>query len=199
MNIIFIHGANATQKSFAYIIIGIKKLKHNIPIKFHYFNYDNKRGFKNNFPEMSDKLSKLDGPCVIIAHSMGGIYATHLYKAFREKLVTGITLATPYLGLGSAFIARWLFPDWVLLQDVAPGTSPILGMQSVKFKIPWIQIVPQCGSTPLVSLLANDGVVSRLSMTSRKDVTYHNVDTNHYEVLLDKGVSNMINDYIEKL
>ena len=196
MNLIFIHGANATRKSFAYILRDIKKIEKSPVTSVHYFNYDHSLGFSHNFPEMAKKLYALKGNCMIIAHSMGGIYATHLYNRFPVKVKHGITIATPYLGLGSAIITRWLFPCWRLLQDVSPTNWPVLAMQNMNFKVPWVQLVPTKGGNPWVSLLANDGVVSKISMTARKDVSYFYLDSNHYEVLLDKTACEIITDQV---
>ena len=196
MNIILIHGANASNKSFALIVRELKKL-NNKGINFCYFSYDHKKGFAYNFPIMCDRLSEIEGDCIVIGHSMGGIYATHLYKQFSNKIKTGITIATPYLGLGSALVTRWIFPFWQLLQDVSPTAYPVLAKQQIKFGIPWIQLVPTKGRTPWVSPFQNDGVVSNLSMTYRTDVEYRYINSNHYESLVDYKTTEIVNDTVK--
>lgn len=198
-NIIFIHGANATQKSFNYILRALKQIKRK-DLEFHFFNYDHHRGFAKNFPEMLRKLDAIEGDCMIVAHSMGGIYAMHLYGARPERIKRVVTMATPFAGVTNAMFMRWVFPWYKLIADSAPTSSAVAKLNDIHVTIPWTQIVSMDGDQPWVTIGSrNDGVVSRLSMTSRRDVTYAYLDTNHYEILGDRTSIDIILTEVEYL
>ena len=64
MNLVYIHGANATSESFNYIR---NKLGDGVDI-----NYDSRNGFENNLKDMQSTLSAYND-IVFVAHSLGGI------------------------------------------------------------------------------------------------------------------------------
>jgi predicted esterase YcpF (UPF0227 family) len=78
-HVVFIHGANASPKSFNYIIEN-----SNITncTKVRYFSND---GFYNNLEKIKNQLIHIDEDeeVFIIAHSLGGIYALHLSQYFN--------------------------------------------------------------------------------------------------------------------
>jgi len=198
-NIIFIHGANATQRSFNYILRAIKQIKRE-DLQVHFFNYDHHHGFARNFPVMLEKLDAIKGECMIVAHSMGGIYAMHLYGARPDRIKRAVTMATPFAGVTNAMFMRWVFPWYKLISDSAPTSSAVAKLNEIRVTIPWTQIVSMDGDQPWVTVFTrNDGVVSRLSMTSRKDINYIYLDTNHYEILSDQTSIDVVLSELEYL
>jgi predicted alpha/beta hydrolase family esterase len=89
MNLVYIHGANATSESFNYIK---SKLGKGIDI-----NYDSRNGFENNLMDMQTSL-KEHTDLVFIAHSLGGIYSLHLANSMPGAVKGAVTLSTPYGG-----------------------------------------------------------------------------------------------------
>ena len=83
MNLVYIHGANATSESFNYIR---SKLGNGIDI-----NYDSRNGFENNLKDMQ---LVLDGckDIVFVAHSLGGIYSLHLANSIPTAVKGAVTL-----------------------------------------------------------------------------------------------------------
>ena len=85
MNLVYIHGANATSESFNYIK---SKLGNGIDV-----NYDSRNGFENNLADMQVQL-KGHSDLVFIAHSLGGIYSLHLANALPDAVKGAVTLST---------------------------------------------------------------------------------------------------------
>ena len=69
MNLVYIHGANATSESFNHIRTRLGKGLD--------LNYDSRDGFEHNLAAMQQSLAGVE-QCFFIAHSLGGIYALHL-------------------------------------------------------------------------------------------------------------------------
>ena len=192
-NLVFIHGANATSKSFNYILRGLKQNKLDSQTTQHFFNYDSHNGFYKNLDNMHVEIDKMRGPIMLIAHSLGGIYSVHLYNHFRKQIKRAITLSTPYAGVVNANLMQWVFPYHQLLHDVGSVSRPVLESHYTKIKIPWTQIVSTTGDTPWMNpFIKNDGVVSQYSMTYREDISYCYVDSNHYEIVADPDVVDFI-------
>lgn len=186
-SIIFIHGANASQKSFAYLE---KHITERYPeTRFYYFNYSSKNSFYYNLEQMRVRLLTITGSVTVLAHSLGGVYALHLYNHLPEKICKVVSFCTPFGGVLGASFMRWAFPFNQLLQDIGVESGPIACGHYITISIPWIQFVATKGNLPWISpLLSNDGVVTHLSMTVRKDIKYKYVDTTHYEILSDLNV-----------
>jgi pimeloyl-ACP methyl ester carboxylesterase len=192
-NLVFIHGANATNKSFNYILRGLTHAELDGQTTQHFFNYDSHQSFYKNLDTMHRAVDKMRGPIMLIAHSLGGIYSTHLYSHFSKQINRAVTLSTPYAGVANANLMQWVFPYHQLLQDVGSFSRPIVESHFVKVKIPWTQVVSTTGDTPWMNpFIKNDGVVSRYSMTHREDIDYYYVGSNHYEIVADPDAVDFI-------
>lgn len=183
MKTIFIHGATASERSFAYIQ---KEIKAKDPI---FLNYDKETTAEENLDEMKEILKENKGPFSIIAHSLGGVYATYLQNLFDIKSV--VSLATPFNGSEIATWGGLLNPGYQLFRDITPHSEFIKGSRKLSIKVPWLQIVTTTGDVPWLSG-RNDGIVTRHSMTCRGDVEYTTIDRNHYEIVLSKRVVDTI-------
>ena len=64
MNLVYIHGANATGESFNHIRTRLGKGLD--------LNYDSRDGFEHNLAQMQQSLAGVK-QCFFIAHSLGGI------------------------------------------------------------------------------------------------------------------------------
>jgi hypothetical protein len=172
---IFIHGANATSKSFNYII---KELNLNETIMI---NYNSNDGFYFNLEQIIKNIKKYNNDSFnIISHSLGGIYAIHLTKYINVNKV--VSMSTPFNGSSFADWAKYLLPNYQLFRDVGVNTMPIIESNNIEIKIPWIQLVSTSGKVPWL-VGDNDGIVTYMSMTSRNDVQYHKLPYNHYEIM----------------
>jgi predicted alpha/beta hydrolase family esterase len=185
MQIVYIHGANATSTSFNYI-------KTHVPQSSTVLNYSSTNGFVANLEEMLVVLKKVRGPIFFVAHSLGGVYALHLSQHMPNKVAGAVTLSTPYGGSNEADIARMFLPNSQLLKDISPGNTIISSMPSMTVPANWSNIVTIRGSSPFINM-ANDGVVTSTSMKHLNgQMKLIEIDLDHYEVLQSPKVISII-------
>ena len=174
MTKIFLHGANATPKSWNYIR---SQIGDGIMI-----SYNSGLGFKNNLEMMKSQLQDVEN-LEFISHSLGGIYALHLADHFSDRVKCGISLSTPYGGVNVPMVARYYLYWHRLFHDIVPTAWPIATVNDIKLRWPWTNVVTVSGSMPW-NLKPNDGVVSIESQRHRSDMELIDLDANHYEVVL---------------
>jgi len=185
MKTVYIHGATASERSFAFIQ---KSTRTKDPI---YLNYDKESLAKDNLEEMYAILENIDGPFVIVAHSLGGVYATYLQSEFGTAIQGVVSLATPFNGSELASWGSIFNPHYQLFKDISPNSSFIRNSKKLSIQCPWIQVVTTVGDVPWING-TNDGIVTRSSMMCRDDIDYTEIDRNHYEVVLSKRVVDII-------
>ena len=188
MNLVYIHGANATSESFNYIR---SKLGSGIDI-----NYDSRNGFKNNLDDMLSTLSNYKD-MVFIAHSLGGIYSLHLANHMPNAVKGAVTLSTPYGGAEVADYAQYFLPFSRLMRDIGPSSWAMRQADKIKIQHPWTNVVTVKGQSPFMAE-ANDGVVTIASMRHHADMELVEVDYNHYEVVLSDKIISIIKERIKK-
>jgi pimeloyl-ACP methyl ester carboxylesterase len=188
MNLVYIHGANATSESFNYIR---SKLGSGIDI-----NYDSRNGFKNNLDDMLSTLSNYKD-MVFIAHSLGGIYSLHLANHMPNAVKGAVTLSTPYGGAEVADYAQYFLPFSRLMRDIGPSSWAMRQADKIKIQHPWTNVVTVKGQSPFM-VEPNDGVVTISSMRHHADMELVEVDYNHYEVVLSDKIVNIIQERTKK-
>jgi len=189
MNLVYIHGANATSESFNYIR---DKLGSGIDI-----NYDSRNGFENNLKDMQSVLSGHNN-LVFVAHSLGGIYSLHLANSMPNSVKGAVTLSTPYGGAEVADYAQYFLPFSRLMRDIGPSSWVMRQSDKIKIQHPWTNIVTVKGQSPFMHE-PNDGVVTIASQKHHEDMELVEVDYNHYEVVLAEPVVKIIKERIKKL
>ena len=188
MNIVYIHGANATGESFNYIR---DKLGKGIDL-----DYDSRNGFENNLDEMRIKLQDVKD-IAFIAHSLGGIYALHIANAMPNHVLGAVTLCTPYGGAEVADYAKYFLPFSRLMRDIGPHSWAMKQADRIKIQHPWTNIVTVKGQSPFM-LAHNDGVVTIASQKHHDDMELIEVDYNHYEVVLAEPVVKIIKERVKQ-
>jgi pimeloyl-ACP methyl ester carboxylesterase len=188
MNLVYIHGANATSESFNYIR---SKLGSGIDI-----NYDSRNGFKNNLDDMLSTLSNYKD-MVFIAHSLGGIYSLHLANHMPNAVKGAVTLSTPYGGAEVADYAQYFLPFSRLMRDIGPSSWAMRQADKIKIQHPWTNVVTVKGQSPFM-VEPNDGVVTISSMRHHADMELVEVDYNHYEVVLSDKIVDIIRERTKK-
>ena len=188
MNLVYIHGANATSESFNYIR---SKLGKGIDI-----NYDSRNGFENNLMDMQSSL-KDQKDLVFIAHSLGGIYSLHLANLIPNAVKGAVTLSTPYGGAEVADYAKYFLPFSRLMRDIGPNSWAMTQAKKIEIQHPWTNIVTVKGQSPFM-FEANDGVVTISSQKHHRDMELVEVEYNHYEVVLSDEVVELVKERIKK-
>ena len=188
MNLVYIHGANATSESFNYIK---SKLGNGLDI-----NYDSRNGFENNLKDMQSTLKDCKD-IVFVAHSLGGIYSLHLANLMPTSIKGAVTLSTPYGGAEVADYAQYFLPFSRLMRDIGPSSWVMKQASRIKIQHPWTNIVTVKGQSPFMHE-HNDGVVTIASMKHHKEMELVEVDYNHYEVVLAEPVIKIIKERVKK-
>jgi pimeloyl-ACP methyl ester carboxylesterase len=178
MKILFIHGANSTTRSFAYIRCALK-VEHTA----HFFEYDTHTPALINIAQCQQLVDEVR-PDAIIGHSLGGVMAAYMTTDAKK-----ITLASPF---GGSAVANWLPMYSQLMRDVATTSPLIYGLRS-----------KTVDGSKFLSIVANgldgngfDGVVSTISQTNLKGADYLIFDLNHMEVLLDESIVSIIENWL---
>jgi pimeloyl-ACP methyl ester carboxylesterase len=188
MNLVYIHGANATSESFNYIR---SKLGKGIDI-----NYDSRNGFENNLNDMQSTLKDCNN-IVFVAHSLGGIYSLHLANSMPSAVTGAVTLSTPYGGAEVADYAQYFLPFSRLMRDIGPSSWVMKQAKRIRIQHPWTNIVTVKGQSAFMHE-PNDGVVTIASQKHHEDMELVEVDYNHYEVVLSDVVVKLIKERVNK-
>lgn len=190
MTLVYIHGASATGESFNYI-------RSKIKMQDLVIEYDSRNGFENNLTEMKQKLGQLDR-VFFVAHSLGGIYALHIANHMPERVLGAVTLSTPYGGAEVADVVKYFLPFSRLMRDIGPSSWAMKQADKIKIQHPWTNIVTVKGQSPFMAE-PNDGVVTIASQRHHADMELIDVDYNHYEVVLNDTVVDLIKHRINRL
>lgn len=192
LRLIYIHGANSTYRSFAY-------MREKIGGQDLMLDYVSQSGFFNNLEVMVNILQSLPKheKFFVIGHSLGGLYAMHLLKPLRDRILGGFTMSTPYGGSELAHVARFIAPTTRLLRDAHPGSRPVMEAKPIPIGMPWTNIVTTMGGVSWI-MGPNDGVVSIASMTARPDMELIQKPLNHFEVVLEDEVIELCKAQIER-
>lgn len=188
MNIIYIHGANATSESFTHI-------REHIGGSDVLIEYDSADGFNNNLLSMIEQLQDVDD-MFFIAHSLGGIYALHLANHYKDRVKGGVTLSTPYGGSKTADYAKYFLPFSRLMRDIGPNSEPMSRVRSLILPAHWTNIVTTKGNSPWMNE-ANDGVVTLDSMRKCSGMELIELNLNHYEVVISNKTLDIIKQKIK--
>lgn len=181
---VWIHGANSSSQSFEY-------LREHCGFKNEYcVNYSSKKNFYDNLDQIKKEVELL-GPIFLVGHSLGGLYGVHLTK--YVPIVGGVSISTPFGGSFTADWAKYLIPNYPLFRDIGSRSKPVTEALEITLNIPWTQVVSTKGSVPYHGS-ENDGVVTVNSMTARSDVKIIQVPYNHYEVVCNHQVLNIVKD-----
>jgi pimeloyl-ACP methyl ester carboxylesterase len=189
MKLVYIHGASATSESFNYI-------REHIGGNDIVVNYDSRNGFENNLADIKTQLGDVHN-IFFIAHSLGGIYALHLANAMPDQVLGAVTLSTPYGGAAVADFAKYFLPFSRLLQDIGPSSWVMRQSDKIKIQHPWTNVVTIKGQSPFIHE-PNDGVVTITSQKHHVDMELIDVDYNHYEVVINESVVNIIKDRLTR-
>lgn len=191
MNIVFIHGHRATADSFNFLSCRLQGYRH------VFLDYNSENGFYANHGDMVDRLKGVDD-IFFVAHSLGGLHALHLADELQSRVLGAVTISTPYGGSEAAEVLSYMMPFNKVLQDIRPRGAPIVSGKEFEPPCVWTNIVSVKGHSPLM-MAANDGVVTLASMRQRDDIRLIEIESNHYEVLLNASTAAAIRSSIREI
>jgi pimeloyl-ACP methyl ester carboxylesterase len=197
--IFYVHGAHASDQSFNYI-------RYSLHGEFadQTFSYDLRSATAEEIAARlleeiieaveKNKIKKL----ILVGHSFGGVLAVrsaNMLKKLNKKLrVELITLSTPFAGSKIATFIRWFNPGSKFLSNISAHDSFIKEFKVEKLPYRTTVFVTTAGDVGWIPE-ANDGIVTVLSQKhfeSDPKATYHVVNVNHFEILLNVLVINVI-------
>jgi len=190
-NVVYIHGANSSARSFKYIQ---KCLPDH---KFLNIEYSVDVPLKVNISKIQKRIQKefATKKVSIVGHSLGGIIAIGLHNKLKS-LDRTVTISAPFGGSKIVEYFRWICPRYQMFEDVKPTSSVIMEIKRTIIKKPVLSLVTTGGGNPLLGE-SNDGTVTVRSQKAIRGLTYINYDLNHFEVLLSDRVINKIEDFLD--
>lgn len=193
--IVSIHGHGATPLSFSY-------LKSQAPRgNWLDLSYNSQEGHSYNLYNMTHVLEKLVGcgsDIYFVTHSMGALYAAYLSHAFEKHVVGGMAISAPWQGSASAYTMQVIDPSSKIYKDIVPTSPIVLGASRCNLAGDWVGVISNAGQSKMI-VGDNDGVLTVDSMMGRKGIDYKFVNANHYEVMMSKVTSDILNYEISKL
>lgn len=188
MHIWYIHGANATPASFTYIKSVLPK--HKVTDIVYSAN--------DPIDQTLDKLSKqVDGPIHIISHSLGGVLAVRLSQIHPDKVRSVTTMGSPLGGSEMAVRLRMLLPFNVFLKNIVPTNQIIRDLLAGGIVVPTLKMITTAGASPF-DTKPSDGVVTVESQRALKGGVEMACHLNHFEVLLDPNVADLIRGFVNR-
>lgn len=167
MEIVFIHGANASKVSWNWIG------SHFGP---------QKRLAWRMITDPQENIEKMEAllpdKCLLVGHSMGGLYAWHLAARNPEKVAHVISIGTPFGGSIQASFWKMFnnnMPWLKMISRMEPWTAQT---RLLDLPAPWTNVVTTHG-LDLFGVGANDGVVT---VRSQQELF-----GNPTEIILDYG------------
>lgn len=187
MKIVFVHGANATPCSFAYLKDQMQGID---AIDFSYSVLDPVEKAIERLVELCDE----NGPVAIVSHSLGGLISVGaaLRTPCIEKIVT---MASPFGGSRLASFLRWTHPCQ-LFDDIHVNSRLVQTLASSPIPCPVLSFVTTEGAQSFI-LEPNDGVVTIASQKAITGPVYVEKAFNHFEVMLSKEVALEIIDFLD--
>ena len=167
MKVVLIHGANASNMSWNWVGSNIKNHKR---ISWGMMTH----------PEQNllDIELELPEKCVVVGHSMGGLYAWHLAQRNPDKVVHAMSVGTPWGGSIHAGIWKMFnfnIPWLQMISRMEPWTAQTRLLET---PVPWTNVVTTHGFD-LFGVGPNDGVVT---VASQRELY-----GKHEEIKLDYG------------
>lgn len=194
MDVLFIHGAGASKKSFNWIVPQIE-------CNAHFYSYDmNTSNISSCIADVHkeiDSISDLNTKrtVIVVGHSLGGLIAAGVANnPFVSKIVT---ISTPLGGILLAGLFG-LFNTHSMTRDLLPYSAILTEVKNqVKaWKKPHKAIISTQGLPFLLE--QNDGVVQVNSQMAWDTPEYEKFNLNHFEVLMDDEVLKSIKEFITR-
>lgn len=183
--ITYIHGAGASPRSFAW-------LQERLPEhRATFVTYSVSDTMSTVVERVLDLVTSCGERQILVGHSMGGLIAA---ACSHHTLVSRVaTLSAPFGGLHMAGLAS-LFSSAPMLRDLARYSAGMIRLRAEGVGCPALSVVGTAG-LPFIRE-PNDGAVTVASQRALPGPRYVETPLNHFEVLLDQAVADLIRDFI---
>lgn len=188
MKIVYVHGANATPKSFTFIKSTLGKHQ---AYDFEYDANDPIEGTVNRLVDFIPSGSH------VVSHSLGGVISVAASQRIPDKIKSIVSMGSPYGGSEAASRALLFMPFNTFLHNISVHSKLIQTISSSIVNVPLLKIITTAGNYVFETKM-NDGVVtvdSQMSLWGGEELIVH---LNHFEVLLDQTVANSIKHFIQQ-
>ena len=189
MNIVFLHGLNNTANTFNYIIdrLTIK----NASIKKITYNTHNR--ISTILEEVIPKLPR--GKFCLVGHSLGGVVATLIASKFPDRTQKLVTISSPLRGSKAAQYLMLIPGHLKIMEDLAPNSSVMRRISRMQLDTPTLSLISTRGHFPIIPILdePNDGVVAISSQKGLSFAKKIELDSNHFEILLNLKTIEILN------
>lgn len=189
MQIIFLHGAWSSPKAFNYIVQNL-----NLTSNYSLLEYDTSAEFYQNLSVLFDKIKNYES-VFFVGHSLGGVYALHLADILENKCRGAVTIATPYGGLATSMMFRFVYPKEPVFKYLDPMSKVVWYNNAAKRPSNWTQIVCKSSRVPWIRE-DNDGVVTVPSQTWISDMKMKFFNNGHHDILQEPEVVKLIKEKI---
>ena len=192
MKIVYIHGANATPRSFNFIQ---SSLPYHEQLNI---SYNVETPLQENINNIINEIQTNVGnrEFHIIGHSLGGVIAVGLHNKFNNLNKT-FSMSAPFGGSKFIDYLKWICPGYRLFSDLKTSSPIIREIRKTKIHKPFIQVVTSGGGNPLFGE-PNDGTVSVSSQIILENIKYLHYELHHFEVLLSHKIVEEIDNFIFK-
>lgn len=188
MKIIYLHGLNATSRTFSF-------LRSQLPNhEAHVIEYSSHGSIENSIQSI---VELLPDEAIIVGHSLGGVIG-HLIASRKLINVSKlITISSPFGGSEQASMLKWFYPSHAVLNDIAPKSKIMREVALSSIKCPFLSLVSMSGSLPLIKS-ENDGVVTIESQMAVKATSRKKINANHFEIMQDDKTIKHVSSFIFK-
>lgn len=189
--ILFIHGANASSTSFNYLKERIGRSN------VFMFEWDiNADSLDQISFQLDEYVAKLDVENLhLVGHSMGGILAANAALSFPKNTRSLTTISSPFGGVDLPFALRLMHQYSMFVKNIHPDHPTIRRARLYKPSCPVLCVSSMGGNNKLLGE-ANDGAVTVRSQVYNSATEAMVTNLNHYEVLLDDHVANIVKFFI---
>lgn len=201
-NLLLIHGAWCSRKSFSYLLEYLNTRENFHTIKKTAFVEYNCQEMKMDAiihlaKDQLEYISSNGYSTMIVGHSMGGIVAM---KLSQHHLVRNtVTLASPLAGIRFGYLMNAYLQFYApILGEMTPEAPIIKSIHAQSYdQNPVTMLVANEGFSPFI-LEANDGVITKASQTSwqPRNANVIEIDANHNEILQSRHTANIIQNLI---
>lgn len=194
LTIVFVHGAFSSGQNFNYYKT---QLAHYRSVTFE---YDWNEPTIEVGKKLSDIVSCIPGPVVLVGHSLGGNVSLLAAGVYQPKNLVGVvTISSP---LGGSVAAKWLrrVSSDPVFSHITPRSKHIAALQLMPPTVPVDSIVTTRSYAPSFLLVApeTDGVVSIQSQTALSYPTYVKIPNGHLDVLLSNEAVALVAQFLQK-